>query len=126
MDDHTFKLYMTVAKGLPGDYSVGYQRGLGRHHHGSSFGTDSEHQQWMDSGLDLNGEHRSELGAGYRDGLAGRPPETEDLSAYCKTRCGMDVSKVSELSEVPRRTLYDWWRNRRRAVELIVKGLAAK
>ncbi|WFG00282.1 hypothetical protein [Aeromonas caviae] len=54
------------------------------------------------------------------------PPEAEDLSAYCKTRCGLDVSEVSELSEVPRRTLYDWWRNRRRAVELIVKGLASE
>ncbi|HGK7311011.1 TPA: hypothetical protein ACJ51G_000989 [Aeromonas hydrophila subsp. hydrophila] len=124
MDEQTFKRYMSAAKGLSGDYAEGYQRGLRRHHQGSSFDTESEHQQWMAMGLD--GDLRSELGTGYRDGFAGRPPEAEDLSAYCKTRCGLDVSEVSELSEVPRRTLYDWWRNRRRAVELIVKGLASE
>lgn len=52
--------------------------------------------------------------------------EAEELSTYCKKNCGLDVSEVSVLSDVPRRTLYDWWRNRRRAVELIVKGLAAE
>ncbi|RAI98850.1 hypothetical protein [Aeromonas salmonicida] len=52
--------------------------------------------------------------------------EAEELSTYCKKNCGLDVSEVSVLSEVPRRTLYDWWRNRRRAVELIVKGLDAE
>lgn len=124
VDEKTFKRYMQAVKGLPDDYAVGYQKGLRRHYHGEAFGTESEHQQWLNLGLD--GDHRVDQGAGYRAGFAGEPPGTDDLSAYCKTRCGMDVTEVVELSEVPRRTLYDWWRSRRRAVELIVAGLAAE
>lgn len=52
--------------------------------------------------------------------------ETEDLSSYCRDNCGLDVSTVAERAGLPRRTLYDWWRTRRRVVELIVKGLAAE
>ncbi len=52
--------------------------------------------------------------------------EAEDLSTYCRDNCGLDVSAVALRAGLPRRTLYDWWRTRRRVVELIVKGLAAE
>ena len=52
--------------------------------------------------------------------------EAEDLSTYCRDNCGLDVSTVAQRAGLPRRTLYDWWRNRRRVVELIVKGLAVE
>lgn len=52
--------------------------------------------------------------------------EAEDLSIYCRDNCGLDVSTVALRAGLPRRTLYDWWRTRRRVVELIVKGLAAE
>lgn len=50
----------------------------------------------------------------------------EDLSEYCKKNCGLDAKEVADRAEVPRRTFYDWWGTRRRAVELIVKGLASE
>ncbi|UZE58152.1 hypothetical protein ONR73_14640 [Aeromonas veronii] len=50
--------------------------------------------------------------------------DLEDLSTYCKKICGLDVGEVAKKSNVPRRTLYDWWKNRRKTVELIVKGIA--
>ncbi len=51
--------------------------------------------------------------------------EAEDLSTYCRDNCGLDVSTVALRAGLPRRTLYDWWRTRRRVVELIVKGTVA-
>lgn len=52
--------------------------------------------------------------------------EDLDLSTYCKKICGLDAGEVAKASDVPRRTLYDWWKNRRRAVELIVKGISTE
>lgn len=49
--------------------------------------------------------------------------EQADLSQYCKDNCGLDAKEVADLAQVPRRTFYDWWKSRRRAVELIVLGL---
>lgn len=72
MNEHEFKRLMSMAKLIPGDYSAGYQRGLRRHYHGDKFGTDAEHNLWLKMGID--GDHRTELGKGYRDGLAGREP----------------------------------------------------
>jgi hypothetical protein len=57
---------------LSQDYCSGYKRGLRRRFHGESFGTDSEHQQWLHLGLD--GDPRHDVGQGYRDGFAGREP----------------------------------------------------
>lgn len=50
----------------------------------------------------------------------------EDFSDYCKEHCGLDATEVAETSKVPRRTLYDWWRTRPRAVVLIVEGIATE
>jgi len=54
------------------DYWAGYQRGLRRAHHGESFGTNDEHQQWLAL---ANGDDpdRQARGRGYRDGLRGEP-----------------------------------------------------
>jgi len=49
--------------------------------------------------------------------------ERPDLSHYCKSTCGLEAKDVAAIANVPRRTLYDWWQNRRRVVELIVKGI---
>lgn len=49
--------------------------------------------------------------------------ETLSLSSYCRQQCGLDAEDVAEMAGVSRRTFYDWWRNRRRAVELIIKGI---
>lgn len=70
MDDRKFQIYMAAAKTEDDDYARGYQRGLRRHHHGERFGSDDEHALWMS----FSG-HRQELGDGYRDGFAGRPPK---------------------------------------------------
>lgn len=67
MDNQKFKKYLSCAKSTDGDYSIGYQKGLRRHFHGEKFGNESDHNAWM--ALD---DHR---GRGYRDGIAGNPPE---------------------------------------------------
>lgn len=69
MNEQKFKTFMAAANTVEGDYSTGYQRGLRRHYHGENFGTEAEHDKW--SGLD---GHRQDLGDGYRDGAAGKPP----------------------------------------------------
>lgn len=72
MNEHEFQRLMRLGKLAGGDYSAGYLRGLRRHYHGEKFGTVEEHEKW--SGLGLDGDHRIELGTGYRDGVAGLPP----------------------------------------------------
>ncbi len=47
------------------DYWRGYIRGLRRRYHGEKFGTDEEHEQWMNM---IDDKDREELGRGYRDG----------------------------------------------------------
>lgn len=69
MNEGKFTTYMIAAKSIGGDYAAGYQLGLRRHYHGEQFGTEAEHQQWLN--LD---EHRQEQGDGYRAGFEGKPP----------------------------------------------------
>lgn len=73
MDEREFKSLSNRARLLVGDYASGYQRGLRRHYHGERFGSDEEHKKFMRCGLD--DDYREELGRGYRDGFAGKPPE---------------------------------------------------
>lgn len=49
--------------------------------------------------------------------------QTEAFSKYCRENVGLDATEVADLAKVPRRTFYDWWTTRRRAVELIVNGI---
>jgi hypothetical protein len=61
------------------DYYVGYITGLRRFHHGERFGTEGEHQQWLALAADAD-KMRRERGRGYRDGLAGRDPQQDDVA----------------------------------------------
>lgn len=49
--------------------------------------------------------------------------QTEAFSKYCRENVGLDAKEVADLAKIPRRTFYDWWTTRRRAVELIVNGI---
>lgn len=51
---------------------------------------------------------------------------TTELSIYCKENCGLNAKEVADLAEVPRRTFYDWWIYRRKAVELIIDGINSR
>lgn len=73
MTEAEFIVLMRRARTLTSDYGSGYQRGLRRCHHGEEFGSASEHLAMLKSGVD--GDPRVERGRGYRDGLAGGPPE---------------------------------------------------
>jgi len=74
MEKGVFESYMRRAKFLAnGEYVTGYQRGLRRHFHGVSFGTDAEHTQWLSLQAD---ETRAEQGRGYLDGFNGKEPAT--------------------------------------------------
>ena len=79
MDENEFKNLMRRAQRDAGDYATGYQRGLRRHYHGERFGTTAEHTKWTSLGQD--GDHREELGRGYRDGLTGQPPQQKEDQA---------------------------------------------
>ncbi len=52
--------------------------------------------------------------------------DSAELSRYCKDNCGLEAKEVADYARVPRRTFYDWWKARRRAVELIVKGIKSE
>ena len=70
MDEQQFKQEMAKAKTFwdldeNKDYWRGYIRGLRRRYHGDDFGTDEEHEQWMNM---IHDEYREQLGRGYRDG----------------------------------------------------------
>ncbi len=73
MDQTTFTNLMNQSKLVVSDYAAGYQRGLRRLYHGDSFGNVEEHEQWLSLGT--GEDPRIELGRGYRDGFAGRPPQ---------------------------------------------------
>jgi len=69
MNEKTFKREMMMAdcmKSENPDYYAGYRRGLRRKYHGEKFGTESEHNQWMNC---ADGEHRKQTQAGYRAGF---------------------------------------------------------
>lgn len=119
MNSQKFKTYMAAARAMSGDYAAGYQRGLRRCYHGENFGTtDSNltHDQWMA----MDG-HRQELGDGYRDGFAGRPPRrthgntgNQNASKGHDTHLNIRVPAESKAGwvkvaqSVPGRTLTEW------------------
>ena len=70
MNQEQFKAWLQAAEIIGGDYLYGYRRGLRRHYHGERFGTQEEHEQW----LNLSG-HQQTMGDAYRDGFAGKPPK---------------------------------------------------
>ncbi|MBA7644304.1 hypothetical protein ES703_52046 [subsurface metagenome] len=48
------------------EFWYGFQRGIRRHYHGENFGTDQQHEKWMNCD---DGEYRKQLQAGYRAGF---------------------------------------------------------
>jgi len=59
--------YKTITPKMS-DFLDGYQRGLRRGYHGDNFGTDVEHEKWLDL---INDSTRQQLGQGYRAGFEG-------------------------------------------------------
>ncbi len=69
MNFETFKRYTLAAKTDASEYSQGYVRGLRRHYHGDNFGTEDEHNLWLNCG-----DRHPERSQGYLDGFEGKPP----------------------------------------------------
>jgi len=69
MDFNTLKHYANAAKSDPGEYTSGYVRGLRRHYHGDNFGTEDEHNNWLNCG-----DSYPDRARGYLDGFNGKPP----------------------------------------------------
>ena len=69
MESRTFTSQLVEADMVGGNFAAGYQRGLQRYFYGEAFGTLEDHQKWL--ALGRNGDNRSELGDGYRSGVAG-------------------------------------------------------
>lgn len=51
---------------------TGYMRGLRRAHHGERFGTEAEHDLWLNA-VESTDPSRAALGRGYRAGLTLEP-----------------------------------------------------
>lgn len=71
MNEAEFKHEMSKAESFQelaenSEYWKGYARGLRRNYHGENFGTEEEHQQWLNL---VNDPTRKEMGDGYRAGL---------------------------------------------------------
>ncbi len=49
--------------------------------------------------------------------------DEETISAFCRKELGMDAQDVALLAEVPRRTFYDWWKSRNKAVRFMIAGI---
>lgn len=80
MDQAIFTRYMHQAKLLQSDhpdYYAGYQRGLRRRYHGENFGTEEEHQKWMDP--NRQGVNTL-MQKAYVDGFNGLSPDPERAS----------------------------------------------
>ena len=76
MEENHFQCEMMKAQtfielGEDSDYWMGYQRGLRRRFHGENFGTDEEHEMWMQLYEDSD-DVRANRGRGYRDGFISR------------------------------------------------------
>ena len=72
------------------DYFTGYLRGLRRLFHGTDFGTEAEHSQWLSM---IDDDLRQDMGHGYKDGFAGLTPNG-DRWEYC-TQNDCDCSSCS-------------------------------
>lgn len=48
----------------------------------------------------------------------------DGLTRESKSRCGLDVDEVALRADIPRRTLYNWWKTKKRVIELILLGIA--
>ncbi len=67
MTETKFRGRMVASNLMTGtDYRIGYQHGLRCSYYGRAFGTPEGHDRWLRLG--------GELGDGYRDGFAGKPP----------------------------------------------------
>ena len=77
MEQESFEDLLGMAKSLhelhtknqeygKADWWRGFKRGLRRLYHGENFGTDEEHNKWMNC---ADGEYRKQLQAGYRTGF---------------------------------------------------------
>lgn len=77
MERSTFKSVLGLAKSLEkahaenkdyrrSEFCRGFRRGIRRLFHGENFGTDEEHNKWMNC---ADGEYRKQLQAGYRTGF---------------------------------------------------------
>jgi DNA-binding transcriptional regulator YiaG len=69
-----FDIEMTKAEVMGGveraAYWTGYKNGLQRRFHGETFGTQEEHERWLNVAADGD-EEKMEQGRGYRDGYLG-------------------------------------------------------
>jgi len=52
--------------------------------------------------------------------------DKDELSRFCKDHCGLDAKETADYAGIPRRTFYDWWKSRNKAVKLMIKGIKAE
>ncbi len=79
MDEQRLMTLAALARCLPGDYGIGYRRGLRRLRYGEGIFTAGPSARLMRLGRD--DDPRGELAQGYRDALAAKAPCWPEVGA---------------------------------------------
>jgi len=114
MDERKFRLLMKMAKSLQSvdadraDYWIGFQRGVRRAYHGDNFGTEEEHQKYMNC---RDGEYRLQLQTGYRAGFYHDQLKGNDIQKLRKI-LALTTSEMAEILSVSHRTVEGWEQGR--------------
>jgi len=116
MDEKKFRSLMGMAKSLQIDndrseYWIGFQRGVRRAYHGDNFGTDGEHEKYMNC---RDGEYRFQLQTGYRTGFYHDQLKMRSGDDIQKLRklLGLSASEMAEILSVSNRTVEGWEQGR--------------
>lgn len=123
MTKQKFQRLMNMAKTFQkidsdrSEYWAGFQRGLRRNFHGENFGTEDEHEKWMNPG-----DHRKQLGTGYRAGFYFDQLKIENQADIQPLRklLNLSTANIAEIALVSHRTVEGWEQGREMSDSVIM------
>ena len=93
------------------DFWHGFLKGLRRLYHGDNFGTDKEHEKWMNC---RNGDFQRDMQTGYRTGYYYESLSLDDSIDLKKLRklLKLSTADMSDIALVSSRTIEGWEQGR--------------